>query len=179
MLNKLAAPRDFYTVKMKSGEKVLAYIKHVKHLAATLKSRSVIIDDKEIAMAVHNGLPSLFESLIVAFDTLENEEKSFGLDDVKGRLLQEEQRSNMTSNSSQTSALLNRAPNCRDVNEIKCNNCGHTGNTANRCWGEDVNGRRPAAPQDTNHVWVLASQLHSSPDQASRKWSSIILTSLA
>ncbi|CDF39664.1 unnamed protein product [Chondrus crispus] len=92
LLNKLAARREFYTVKMLSGEKI------------------------------------------------------FSLDFVKSRLLQEEQRANMKSSSSQTSALVNRAPNNRDINDYKCTNCGHTGHTATRCWGKDLNGRRPAPP---------------------------------
>lgn len=146
LLNKLAARREFYTVKMLSGEKVLAYINRVKQLAAILKSMSVNIDDKEMAMAVLNGLPARFEALIVALDALGNEEKIFSLDFVKSRLLQEEQRANMKSSSSQTSALVNRAPNNRDINDYKCTNCGHTGHTATRCWGKDLNGRRPAPP---------------------------------
>ncbi|CDF40831.1 unnamed protein product, partial [Chondrus crispus] len=123
LLNKLAARREFYTVKMLSGEKVLAYINRVKQLAAILKSMSVNIDDKEMAMAVLNGLPARFEALIVALDALGNEEKIFSLDFVKSRLLQEEQRANMKSSSSQTSALVNRAPNNRDINDYKCTNC--------------------------------------------------------
>ncbi|CDF37816.1 unnamed protein product [Chondrus crispus] len=134
LLNKPAARREFYTVKMLSGEKVLAYINRVKQLAAILKSMSVNIDHKEMAMAVLNGLPARFEALIVALDALGNEEKIFSLDFVKSRLLQEEQRANMKSSSSQTSALVNRAPNNRDINDYKCTNCGHTGHTATRCW---------------------------------------------
>ncbi|CDF40427.1 unnamed protein product [Chondrus crispus] len=165
LLNKLAARREFYTVKMLSGEKVLAYINRVKQLAAILKSMSVNIADKEMAMAVLNGLPARFEALIVALDALGNEEKIFSLDFVKSRLLQEEQRANMKSSSSQTSALVNRAPNNRDINDYKCTNCGHTGHTATRCWGKDLNGRRPAPPSGykppshTNDMEMLPSWL--------------------
>ena len=146
LLNKLAARREFYTVKMFQGEKVLAYINRVKQLAGILKSMSVNIDDKEMAMAVLNGLPARFEALIVALDALGNEEKIFSLDFVKSRLLQEEQRANMKSSSSNTSALVNRAPSNRDINDYKCTNCGHMGHTAARCWGKDLNGRRPPPP---------------------------------
>ena len=68
LLNKLSARRHFYTVAMQSNEKVLAYINRVKQLATRLKSMKVDIDDKEIAMAVLNGLPARFESSIVALD---------------------------------------------------------------------------------------------------------------
>ena len=56
---------------------------------------NVDIDDKEMAMAVLNGLPARFESLIVALDALGSEDKMFSLDFVKSRLLQEEQRAEM------------------------------------------------------------------------------------
>ena len=58
LLNRLAARREFYTVSMLANEKVLVFINRVKQLAARLQSMSVEIDDKEIAMAVLNGLPS-------------------------------------------------------------------------------------------------------------------------
>ena len=69
LLNKLAAQLHFvHTVAIQGNEKVLAYINPVKRLATRLKSMKVDIDDKEIAMAVLNGLPARFESLIVALD---------------------------------------------------------------------------------------------------------------
>ena len=90
LLNNLAARRQFYTVSMLPSEKVLVFINRVKQLAATLQSMSVEIDDKEIAMAVLNGLPPRFHSLIVALDAPGNEDKVFGLEFVNSRLLQEE-----------------------------------------------------------------------------------------
>ncbi len=55
----------------------------------------VDIDDKEMAMAVLNGLPERFNSLISELDALGNEDEAFSLDFVKSRLLQEEQRIEM------------------------------------------------------------------------------------
>ena len=150
LLNRLAARRQFYTVTMQNDEKVLTYINRVNQLAARLKSMNVDIDDKEMAMAVLNGLPARFESLIVALDALGNEEKMFTLEFVKSRLLQEEQRTAMKDSQSRGSALINkinRTPNSsRAPNDWKCTNCGHTGHTATRCWGKDIDGRRPPAP---------------------------------
>ncbi|CDF39891.1 unnamed protein product [Chondrus crispus] len=110
LLNKLAARRDFHTVSMLPSEKVLVFINRVKQLAARLQSMSVEIDDKEIAMAVLNGLPPRFDNLIVALDALGNEDKVFGLEFVKSRLLQEEQRESMktaSASSPHAPALVN------------------------------------------------------------------------
>ena len=61
LLNKLAARRRFYTATMEEGEKVLTYINRVQQLAATLKSMGIEVDEKEVAMAVLNGLPPQYE----------------------------------------------------------------------------------------------------------------------
>ena len=146
LLNKRAARRDFYTVSMLPSEKVLVFINRVKKIAARLQSMSVEIDDKEIAMAVLNGLPPRFDNLIVALGALGNEDKVFGLEFVKSRLLQEEQRECMKTasvSSPHAPALVNRMPIRRDM---KCTNCNRHGHTAARGWGKDVNGRRPAPP---------------------------------
>lgn len=82
---------------------------------------NVNIDNKEMAMAVPKGLPSRFQSLIVVFNALGNEDISFGLDYVKSLLLQEEQRAKK-SNCSQNSAWLNQAHNFREVIHMKCTN---------------------------------------------------------
>lgn len=58
--NKLASRRDFYTVQMTPSESVMQFANRVKRLAARLKAMSVVIDDKEMAMAVLNGLSAVF-----------------------------------------------------------------------------------------------------------------------
>ena len=150
LLNNLAARRKFYTVTMDEGEKVLTYVNRVQHLASVLKSMNVDIDDKEMAMAVLNGLPPRFDSLIVALDALGNEDKIFTLEFVKSRLLQEEQRASMreVEDTRRNAALLNNGRGQSGTyKKHVCTNCGHMGHTAGRCWGKDVNGRRPDPPQ--------------------------------
>ncbi len=90
LLNKLAARRDFYTATMKSGEKMLVYINRVRQMASVLESMGVAIDDKEMAMAVLNGLPKRFETIITALDAIGDDDPSFTFDKVRSRLLQEE-----------------------------------------------------------------------------------------
>lgn len=150
LLNKLAARRDFYTVQMHTSESVLQFVNRVKQLAARLKTMSVVVDDKEMAMAVLNGLPDRFHSLIVALDALGNEQKDFGLDYVKSRLLQEEQRASMNGSgvakSTQSALLSSQLRRPSSLPPLHCANCGHDGHSAERCWGKDINGRRPSRP---------------------------------
>jgi len=140
---------------MENGEKMLTYLNRVKQLAAILKSRSVEIDDKEMAMAALNGLPASYESLIVALDALGSDEKCFTFELVKSRLLQEEQRSlkrAATSTNPRTqSALLNirggfrqKPPN--PYANYRCEKCSNYGHSESRSWGKDVNGKRPPNP---------------------------------
>ena len=162
LLNKLSARRKFYTVTMEHGEKMLTYLNRVNLLAATLKSMGVDIDNKELAMAALNGLPSTYESLIVALDALGNEEKSFTFELVKSRLLQEEQRAQDRMENTtvpKTSALVgvNNQNNNQGFQKRqhkysnhRCENCGTIGHSANHCWGKNVNGRRPPNPNSAD-----------------------------
>ncbi len=65
-------------------------------------------------MAVLNGLPERFDSLICALDALGNDNDTFTLEFVKSRLLQEEQRMKMrmeaTNVKSEASALVSSHP---------------------------------------------------------------------
>lgn len=53
---------------MHENESVLSFCNRIRQLAATLKSMNVAIDDAEMVMAVLNGLPERFDSLISALD---------------------------------------------------------------------------------------------------------------
>eukprot|EP00171_Calliarthron_tuberculosum_P023586 IDg23586t1 len=92
LLNKLSARREFYTATMQSGEKMLAYINRIRQMASVLQSMDVTIGDKELAMAVLNGLPASYETIITALDAIGDDDDSFTLDKVRSRLLQEEKR---------------------------------------------------------------------------------------
>lgn len=98
---------------MLDDENILSFINRVRQLSSSLKSINVTVEDKEVAMEVLNGLPDRFESLISAMDALGNEYKTFTLDLVKRRLLQEEQRINMGTESvivkSEAAALFSRS----------------------------------------------------------------------
>lgn len=71
---------------MTPGEKVLAYICRVSHLASLPWAMGVAIDDSEIAMAVFNGLPDHFNYMTTALDAIGK--KNLCLDFVESKLLQ-------------------------------------------------------------------------------------------
>ncbi len=48
-------------------------------MASVLKSMEVTIDDKEMAMAVLNGLPPRFGTIITALDAIGDDDPSFHL----------------------------------------------------------------------------------------------------
>ena len=75
LLNNLAARRRFYTAKMHENEKILASAARIRQMAATLKSMSVTLEDSEMAMALLNGLPDRFDSLISALDASHTDDK--------------------------------------------------------------------------------------------------------
>ena len=137
LFNKIVARRKFYTATMAEGEKIMTYINRVKTLAATLKSMGVDIDDQEIAMTVLCGLPPRFDNLISALDALGDDPELFTLDFIKGRLLQEEQRSEIRIEEleikSESSALVATR---RDGTPFvtSCAFCKKPGHIVSRCW---------------------------------------------
>ena len=137
LFNKLAARRKFYTATMIESESILTYVTRIRQFADTLKSMGVDIDDKEMAMAVLNGLPDRFDNLISALDALGNEDSAFCLEFVKSRLLQEEQRMKSRSDAatlkSEASALLTARRNSQSYQQ-KCNHCGKVNHTDDRCY---------------------------------------------
>ena len=130
LLNKLRARRNFYSVQMEEGERVLTYINRVRQLAFDLKSMDVDVKDEDIAMSVLCGLPDRFEHLIVAIDTV-TDETNLTLEFVKSRLLQEEQRINDRSGGIKKpdAALVTNHRNSR-----KCSYCNKKGHTEPFCW---------------------------------------------
>lgn len=121
---------------MREDEKILVFTNRIRQLASTLKSMGADIDDKTIAMAVFNGLPERFNSVISALDALGSEEETFSLDLAKSRLLEEERievRTRGSSTKSETSALFYTS--FRNWTAYhNCRNCGKAGHQSQRCW---------------------------------------------
>lgn len=138
LLNKLSARRDFYTATMSPGEKMLSYINRVRQLASTLESMQVEIDEKELAMAVLNGLPSQYQPIITALDAIGDDDESFTFSKVRSRLLQEEKRIQIRTKSSTSatdSALVSQSGNQgRRRSRVVCMHCGRPGHTEPDCW---------------------------------------------
>lgn len=113
---------------MQSGEEMLVYLNRIREMASVLQTMDVAIDDKELAMAVLNGLPSRFGTIITALDAIGDDDDSFSFDKVRSRLLQEEKRWATRSRSqfsNRTSALL-RSSSEEDTGNQK-NHCTHCG----------------------------------------------------
>lgn len=166
LLNKLRARRQFYTVEMKQNEKMLTYINRVQHCGSVLKSMEVDIDSKEIAIAILNGLPSEYESLITTLDALEDDKNLFTLELIKSRLLQEEKRKEMGNGNNSEAVLIassrvqqfNRAP-------IICSHCKRRGHRESTCW-DKFPSLRPSsnssfAPKSQNQALVAGVELKS------------------
>lgn len=85
LLNKLWVLRGLYTVQMNWNGKMLSYISRVQHLGSVLRSTGVDVDNKEMATAIWNGLPSLFEGLVTTLDAFRHDEILFTFELVKSR----------------------------------------------------------------------------------------------
>lgn len=116
LFHELETCRDFYTMTMKSGEKVSSFIGPIERLAFVQTSMGVSIDDSEISMSVLNELPDEVNGIITALDVYG--EKSLSLDLVKSRLLHKEQKSALQkSSSSGESVMLHSYEECPNNQE--------------------------------------------------------------
>lgn len=77
MLKKLSSRPDFYTATMQSGEKMLVYINRIQQKASVLQSMEFDIEDRDLAMAVLNGLPTSYGTITIALDAIGDEYDSF------------------------------------------------------------------------------------------------------
>lgn len=82
LLNKLSARWNLYTVTVVAGEFILQFTTRVWHLASSLKSINVTIDDEELAITTLNGVPACIDRDISALNALGTEERSFSFDFV-------------------------------------------------------------------------------------------------
>eukprot|EP00171_Calliarthron_tuberculosum_P023309 IDg23309t1 len=134
LLNKLSARRKFYTATMKDGERVLEFSARIRQLASTLKSMGVTVDNNEMAMALLNGLPEKFDSLISALDAIGSDDQLFTFEFVSSRCEQEEQRQSQRHvqaiTKSETAALI--ADKAKPEEEM-CVHC-HKHRNSNRCY---------------------------------------------
>ncbi len=112
--HKLAARRDFLHCDDEGGTRRCSYtsIEYDKW-PPCCSLWGVTIDDKEMAMAVLNGFPPRFGTIITALDAIGDDDPSFTFDKVRSRLLQEEKRSALrkgAENTVATSVLLTTRP---------------------------------------------------------------------
>ena len=137
LLNKLSARKKFYTAVKEETESALQFSNRIRQLASTLKTMKVNVDESEMAMALLNGLPTAYDSLISALDAVHGEKDDLKFDFVKSRVLQEEQRIEQRSEqgnvkSEASDLLTNQRPYRRD--RPKCNFCGRLGHVEAKCW---------------------------------------------
>ena len=152
LLNKLSARRKFYTATMADNEPILKFSNRIRQLASTLKNMSVPISESEMAMALLNGLPDEYHSLISALDTIDSDGRELSWDHVKSRVLQEEQRINARTRKAQeksdAAALVTAnpsnlplpAPSCKNCRRRPprqrpfCNHCNRHGHVESKCF---------------------------------------------
>ena len=136
LLNKLAARRKFYSAVKGESESVLQFANRIYNLSDTLKSMTVMIDDTEMAMALLNGLPEQFESLISALDALGDEDEALSFEHVKSRVMQEEQRIGMrhadATVKAEAAALLSEKTNVHP-SRPHCTYCKKLGHIEEKC----------------------------------------------
>ena len=131
--NEINAYVNFFSAKMKDGERVSEYATRVVQLGNTLKSMGGPVEDRYLAIVLLKGLPERYAGLICALDALNTSDR-ITFDFVKSRCMQEEQRQlerdQEAHKKSEVAALLAAARSRRD----KCIHCNRTNHSSNKCF---------------------------------------------
>jgi len=138
LMNKMKARREFYTVEMTVGKRMLGYINRVRNLGENLKAMGGEVTEMDVSMSVLNGLTSKDENLVVALDAKSEDDVS--LDCVKSRLLKEKRRQADKSPSTERigdmalSGASYRGQGRRgDLFKIECYYCHKFGHISHDC----------------------------------------------
>ena len=175
LLNKLSARRKFYTAEKQENEGVLKFSNRIRQLASVLKDMAVDISESEMSMALLNGLPEEYKSIITALDALNETELDW--EHVKARLLQEEQRINMRNKTalekSEAQALVSnqhtheKHQNCKHCFHAKsrpvCDHCGKPGHVSSKCWDKFPHLKPRFRKKNSNQSALIASQSEEDP----------------
>lgn len=92
LVNRLGERCEFYPLKLRPVGSMLSYINRILHLRSVQKWMSMDGERNEMAMAILKELPRQYDNIIRALDALGDEKAFLAFKNVKGHLLQYEQR---------------------------------------------------------------------------------------
>lgn len=148
----LAMRRKFFSMGKLEDQSMQAWIASVRDIAYRLEAADFKINDVDLILALTQGLPEEYTSLIVSLDATPVDQLS--VDSVINRLLNEEQRQTSNQDHATTIAMVARAKSHKPVwsnsrksnskagsvaggsrspHSIRCYNCGGRGHMARDC----------------------------------------------
>ncbi|CAI5482605.1 unnamed protein product [Closterium sp. Yama58-4] len=120
---KLQARRNFFTVRIKEGEHMRAYINRVEELGERMVELEANVDEKDWIMTLLGGLGEEWSTVIA---TLEGTQATWTKEEVTTRLINEEMRRNILQGDTTSSAHFTRGAKKGVVNFKPRNDRGHT-----------------------------------------------------
>jgi transposase InsO family protein len=156
--NILFVRRKFFTIKMQEGDDLMAHINHVKELADQLMSFEVPVREEDIVMTLLESLPSSFDNLIIALETLRLEDLTMAF--VTARMMHEVTKRKEKENHGDDAALFSKqnkgGSSSTRAESRSCFNCGKVGHLARNCskpkkWERD-NANQAKDKENANHV---------------------------
>jgi hypothetical protein len=137
LATRLALRRRFHSMSKDDLQSMQSYIAIVQDVARRLEDLGAKISDEEIILALTEGLPQSYESLIVSLDaTLPDQ---LNVDHVITRLLNEEARQGGPEFTEHSETVLmakkgkSFRPGRRNLKDVTCYRCGKTGHYKSHC----------------------------------------------
>lgn len=147
LLHTLQLLREFFNVRMNSGESMSSYLRRIMELHRKVSSCGHGFTDREVALVMLMGLPKEYEGLIL---NLERDEDTLSTKIVKSRLIVEEKKLLRHSAENEQEAVGERALKTKDSRKTqghdtskkyprdnerrtRCFSCGQWGHIARKC----------------------------------------------
>ena len=135
---------------------------------------NVEISGSEMAIALLNGLPEEYNALISALDAIDEDETKLKFEFIKSRVIQEEQRIIMHTQSAQakseTAAVLSIHPGnssrdggYRRRSSFYCNFCKRTGHNESRCWKKFLHLNPSRNNRQSSNLALIVKQFDEDP----------------
>ena len=156
--NILFVRRKFFTIKMQEGDDLMDHINHVKELADQLTSFEVPVREEDIVMTLLESLPSSFDNLIIALETLRL--KDLTMEFVTARMMHEVTKRKEKGSHGDDAALVSKqhkggSSSSRGETRL-CYNCGKPSHLARNCSkpkkSERDNANQAKDKENANHA---------------------------
>lgn len=147
--SKISLKIEFFSLELKEGDAIGAFISHMKGLMAQLASVNARMDEDDAVAVLLKAVKKVYPTLVTTLKNIPNPT----LEGVIQSCLDEEKRPKGAAESSNaTTSSTNEQALSHQVVKIKCAHCKKVGHLASNCWIKYPNKMKCNKCKQTGHI---------------------------